>query len=148
MGIAQTTPLVTSVFFNDLAAPFAITGGAYGPTNGHYLITPSGDGVPSGMRIKSVSLGCAGTSLTSCKLHVNADAAGTAILGYANGVVESLGTDFVVTWDMDLLVLNANIPAAALTMLSTAAGRFYLQLKPDVNVSVIFLLIAWERVTV
>lgn len=149
MAFTQQVDLVSNKFFNDLSSPVSLTANTFGPTNGHYLITPNGDGVPAGIRTRTITIGGTGTSLTTCVVKICADAAGKAVLGYASGtVISNGGTDYTVAFNVDVLAINANIPAAVKTLLSTADGRLYLLFKTNVDFAINYTVVEWESVQV
>lgn len=145
MALSQQVKVVSNKFFNDIASPFTVTAGAFNPTDGHFLITPNGPGVPAGICIRTVVLGVQATALTSCIMKVCLDPAGAATIGYATGVVvlNSVG-DYNVVFNVEILVANANIDPAVLSLLSTATGRIYLLFKADATMSVSNTIVEWE----
>ena len=149
MAFTQTVDLVGNKFFNDIATPVAITANTFGPTDGHYLVTPQGEGVPAGARIRTITISGQGTSLSTMVVKVAADAAGIATLGYATGtVISNGGADYIITFNVDLLVINAGIPAAVKTLLSTTDGRLYFLFKSNVNFHIGPTMIEWDCVEV
>lgn len=145
MALSQQVKLVSNKLFNDIGSGVAVSANTLGPTNGHFLLTPNGDGVGAGINLRTVVLGLGATSLTSCTMKVCLDPAGQAVLGYAVGTVVFNGsTSYTVVFDIDTLVVNAGVDSALLTLLSTASGRIYLLFKPDVNVSIETTVVEWE----
>ena len=144
MALSQQVQLVSMKLFNDIGAGVAVTANTLGPTNGHFLLTPNGDGVGAGINLRTVTLGVNVTLLTTCTMKVCLDPTGQATIGYATGtVVDNGGGSFSVIFTIDTLVVNAGLPAAILTLLSTASGRIYLLFKPNVNISIETAVVEW-----
>jgi hypothetical protein len=145
MALSQQVKVVSSKFFNDIATAFTVTAGAFNPTDGHFLITPNGDAMPAAINLRTVVLGVQATALTTCTMKVCLDAAGVATIGYATGVVVlNSGGDYNIIFNVDILVANANIDPAVLSLLSTDSGRIYLLFEADATLSVSNTIVEWE----
>lgn len=137
MPNVNTLQLVKNKFIYDAASPIAITAATWGPNDGHFIITPYSAGQPTAIRLDTLIVHMAATSLTSVRCAISLDAAGTVNIGMITGTVgiRSAG-NYVITFTPGILLTSMNISDAILTSLSTTLGVFYLRFYTDVNATI------------
>jgi len=149
MPTTSTQKIVVQKFFNDLASPVTIAGATWGPTDGHYLIRPKAAGSEVAIEVERISTLLTPTGAVapaSADIIIALNAAGNAVLWSGSltlldkgGGLERLG--FVYPKQ---IMASADIPAAVQTILSTQEGDFYIQIKADVEVEVLFIMVDYS----
>jgi len=149
MPTVQIKQVCDTTGFNDFASPIAITASTWGPTDGHFEISPYGLGVGCAIRIERITLITSATNLTSCKCSAALDGGNNAIVAVWNGTVtlKAVGA-YTVSFEPKTLVVLDHQPQSLLDMLSMQVGALYLQFYSDVNMTISGTLIDYTIETV
>lgn len=137
MPLNQTQQIARNTIITDIASPIAITAATWGPTDGHFVVTPYALGVGCAIRIENLTLITSATALTSVKCSVALDAGGSLIVGVWTGTVTLRGVGaYTVTFEPKSLIIADQIPQSLLDMVSTQEGVLYFRFYTDVNTNI------------
>lgn len=137
MPNVNTLQLVKNKFIFDTASPIAITAATWGPNDGHFVFTPYSAGQPTAIRLETLTVHMAATSLTTVRCSISLDAAGEATIAMITGTVAVKSTgNYVITFTPGILLTSMNISDIILTEIGTTLGVFYLRFYTDVNATV------------